>query len=228
MSASGKKSLAIILLSGGMDSLVTAAIAAKNHIQTAFLHIDYGQRTEKKERECFLKLVDFYNPAFNKIIELRWLGKMGGSALTDKNIPISENGIIPGKIPQTYVPFRNTNFLSAAVAWAEVINASAIYYGAVEADSSGYPDCRIDYVKAFNRLINQGTAKKQIEVKAPVIDKSKREIVELGVSLGTPFQFSWSCYQNSTLACGKCDSCLLRLKAFKEAGLTDPIPYSNN
>lgn len=218
---------AVVLVSGGMDSLVTAALAQATY-QTAFLHVDYGQRTEEKELRCFRSLVRHYQPWRHRVIEMPWLGAIGGSALTDKELDVPHEGIDPTTIPITYVPFRNTLLLSAGVAWAEVMEADLILYGAVERDSSGYPDCRQNYVEAFNRVIATGTARGRIRLEAPLITMSKAEIVLLGARLKVPFELSWSCYGDSHLACGTCDSCRLRREAFQQAGIADPIPYQTD
>jgi 7-cyano-7-deazaguanine synthase len=215
---------AIVLVSGGMDSAVTAALAARE-FDLAFLHVDYGQKTERKERESFLSLVDHFHPTMQKIITMAWLGEMGGSALTDSALIVPSQGIDLSVVPVTYVPFRNTLLLSAAVAWAEVIGAEVIMYGAVEVDGSGYPDCRIEFVEAFNRLVQAGSARGKITISAPLIAMSKQRIVNLGITLGAPFDLTWSCYGNSEEACGTCDSCRIRLAAFQQAGIPDPIPY---
>lgn len=217
---------AIILVSGGMDSLVTAAVAVRDNYKVCFLHINYGQRTEDKELECFNNLCAHYRPEKSLVIEMPWLGQIGGSSLTDKSIDVKDHDSSK-QIPQTYVPFRNANFIAAAVSWAEVIKADRIYIGAVEEDSSGYPDCREVFYRIMQKVIETGTKNEfRIELVTPVIHKIKAEIVKLGLSLEAPFEYSWSCYNNNYLACGVCDSCHLRLKAFQEAGATDPIPYA--
>jgi len=220
------KNGAVILVSGGMDSLVCAVLAIKNSSDVAFLHIDYNQRTEKKEAECFKHIVNHYKPALSKILDFSWLGQMGGSALTDQAIPVPEHSLHTTEMSDTYVPFRNSVLLSAAVAWAEVLGANNVFYGAVQHDSSGYPDCTIDFVSAFNALIKQGSALNTIRIAAPLITMRKKDIIRKGISLNVPFEYTWSCYQNSHEACGVCDSCLLRLQAFQEAGIKDPIPYT--
>ena len=218
---------AIVLLSGGMDSLVTAAIAARDCIELNFLHASYGQRTETRELRSFEALCVHFRPLWRKILNWDWFRQIGGSALTDTNIAISPDAGHKG-IPVTYVPFRNANLLSAAVAWAEVIGAGKIYIGAVEEDSSGYPDCRETFFQAFEKAIETGTKNEfPIQIVTPVLHLSKAEIVKLGLSLRAPFELSWSCYQDNEQACGVCDSCRLRLKAFAEAGCKDPIPYRN-
>ena len=223
-----RKDKAVVLLSGGMDSCVTAAIARQTH-ELALLHASYGQRTERRERRSFDEIADFYGVRERLVIRLDSLAQIGGSALTDQRIAVPESGEGLGPesgIPNTYVPFRNAHFLSAAVSWAEVIGASAIYIGAVAEDSSGYPDCRPEYYRAFAELVRQGTRPEtRIEIATPVIAMSKAEIVRRGSELRAPLEFTWSCYQYEDEACGTCDSCRLRLRAFAEAGLADPIAY---
>ena len=223
-----RKDKAVVLLSGGMDSCVTAAIARQTH-ELALLHASYGQRTERRERRSFDEIADFYGVRERLVIRLDSLAQIGGSALTDQRIAVPESGEGLGPesgIPNTYVPFRNAHFLSAAVSWAEVIGATAIYIGAVAEDSSGYPDCRPEYYRAFAELVRQGTRPEtRIEIATPVIAMSKAEIVRRGSELRAPLEFTWSCYQYEDEACGTCDSCRLRLRAFAEAGLADPIAY---
>ena len=223
---------AVALLSGGMDSCVCAAIAREKHgsDSLALLHASYGQRTEKRERRAFQQIADFYGVRERLMIQLDHFRAIGGSALTDPKIQVPENELVPpgagSAIPVTYVPFRNAHFLSAAVSWAEAIGAGAIYIGAVEEDSSGYPDCRPEYYRVFQELIRVGTKPEtQIEMMTPVIGMKKGEILRRGLDLGAPLHLTWSCYQGEQEACGVCDSCLLRLRAFAEAGVADPIPY---
>jgi 7-cyano-7-deazaguanine synthase len=220
---------AVVLLSGGMDSCVTAAIARQAH-RLALLHASYGQRTERRERRSFDDIADFYQVRERLVVRLDSLRQIGGSALTDERIAVPETqAALRGgvaDIPVTYVPFRNAHFLAAAVSWAEVIGASAIFIGAVAEDSSGYPDCRPEYYRVFSELIKAGTRPEtRIEIATPVIGMRKSEIVRRGAELGAPLQLTWSCYQFEEEACGLCDSCRLRLKAFAEAGLADPIAY---
>lgn len=219
---------AVVLLSGGMDSCVTAAIANQSH-QLALLHASYGQRTEARERRAFEEIADFYGVSERLLIRLDSFAQIGGSALTDRRItvPESEETVAPSSgIPVTYVPFRNAHFLSAAVSWAEVIGANAIFIGAVAEDSSGYPDCRPEYYRAFAELVSLGTKPEtHIAITTPVIAMRKSEIVLRGKQLGAPLNLTWSCYQLEDEACGTCDSCRLRLRAFVEAGLSDPIAY---
>jgi 7-cyano-7-deazaguanine synthase len=223
-----QKPKAVILLSGGMDSCVTAAIANQSH-QLALLHASYGQRTERRERRAFEEIANFYGVRERLLIRLDSFAQIGGSALTDRNITVPESGESldhAKEIPVTYVPFRNAHFLSAAVSWAEVIGANAIFVGAVAEDSSGYPDCRAEYYQAFAELVRQGTRPEtRIEIVTPVITMRKSEIVRRGKELGAPLGLTWSCYQFEDEACGTCDSCRLRLRAFAEAGISDPIAY---
>jgi len=225
------KPRAVVLVSGGMDSCVTAAIANLEY-NAAFLHINYGQRTEQRELKAFRALADHFGIGKRLIAELSHLNKIGGSSLTDKKIRITEAD--PAKlfqsakseIPTSYVPFRNANILSVAVSWAEVIGAQKIFIGAVEEDSSGYPDCRKEFYDAFNNMIDLGTKPEtKISIVTPVIDLKKSEIVLRGKELKAPFELTWSCYKNDDIACGICDSCALRLHAFQIAGIEDPIPY---
>jgi len=218
--------LAICLVSGGMDSCVTAAIANEENDELAFLHVSYGQRTEKREREAFEALADHYNVKSRLVISLEHLAKIGGSSLTDTSMPVTTADLSVQGIPSSYVPFRNAHLLAAAVSWGEVNGATSIYIGAVAEDSSGYPDCRPEFYDAFQNVIDTGTKPEtQITIRTPVIAMRKSEIVSKGIELGAPLQLTWSCYKESELACGNCDSCALRLRAFREAGATDPIPY---
>lgn len=218
--------LAICLVSGGMDSCVTAAIAREENDELAFLHVSYGQRTEKREREAFEALADHFSARLRFVISLEPLAKIGGSSLTDASIPVTAAGLSAPGIPSSYVPFRNAHLLSAAVSWGEVINATAIYIGAVAEDSSGYPDCRPEFYDAFQNVLDLGTRPEtRITIQTPVIAMHKSEIVQKGIQLGAPLHLTWSCYRESDLACGNCDSCALRLRAFREAGATDPLPY---
>jgi 7-cyano-7-deazaguanine synthase len=224
---------AVVLLSGGMDSCVCTAIARDKHGRgnIALLHAGYGQRTQERERRAFEGIADFYDVRERLVVQLDHFRAIGGSALTDQNISVPENELgAPGPggstIPVTYVPFRNAHFLSVAVSWAEAIGAGAIYIGAVAEDSSGYPDCRPEYYRVFQELIRVGTRPEtRIEIVTPVITLKKSEIIRRGIELGAPLHLTWSCYQNEDAACGACDSCLLRLQAFAEAGVPDPIPY---
>ncbi len=218
----------LVLVSGGMDSAVCASIANVDCNDLFFLHIDYGQRTERKERECFLNLCKFFGVMEYKILRMEHFKIFGGSSLVDRTIEVEKGDVDRKDIPTSYVPFRNGNFLSIATSIAEVLKCDAIYIGAVYEDSSGYPDCRPEFYKAFQRVVEVGTKPEtKIKIETPVIYMKKSEIVKKGFSLGTPFQYTWSCYKNETVACGECDSCLLRLRAFKEAGMDDPIPYKS-
>ena len=217
--------LAVVLMSGGMDSCVTAAIAAQDH-RIAALHARYGQRTEKRELESFNALADHYGVARRLVVHLDYFPIIGGSSLTDPGTPVRDADLSNKEIPNTYVPFRNAHFLSVATSWAEVIGASRIFIGAVWEDSSGYPDCRPEYYEAFNRLIRTGTRPTtNITIETPLIYLKKSQIVKKGVELGAPFALTWSCYRDDGTACGTCDSCALRLRAFQEAGFEDPISY---
>ncbi|HVQ39566.1 MAG TPA: 7-cyano-7-deazaguanine synthase QueC [Pyrinomonadaceae bacterium] len=218
--------LAVCLVSGGMDSCVTAAIANRDVDQLAFLHISYGQRTEARERQAFEAIAGHYGVRQRLVVSLEQLAKIGGSSLTDKDIAVTSAKLASQSIPTSYVPFRNANFLSIATSWAEVIRAGAIYVGAVAEDSSGYPDCRPEFYEAFERVISLGTKPDtRIRIVTPVIGLKKSEIVTRGHDLGAPLELTWSCYAESERACGNCDSCALRLKAFREAGVRDPVPY---
>jgi 7-cyano-7-deazaguanine synthase len=216
-----------------MDSCVSTAIAREQHGagNVALLHAGYGQRTQRRERQAFDEIADFYGVGERLVVQLDHFRAIGGSALTDEKIAVPKNELgAPGPqgsvIPVTYVPFRNAHFLSVAVSWAEVIGANAIYIGAVAEDSSGYPDCRPEYYRVFQELIRAGTRPEtQIEIVTPVIQMKKSEIIRRGLALGAPLHLTWSCYQEEEMACGACDSCLLRLRAFAEAGATDFIPY---
>jgi len=222
----GGPQLAICLVSGGMDSCVTAAIANEENDELAFLHVSYGQRTEQRERAAFEALADHYNVKSRLVISLEHLAKIGGSSLTDDRIAVTAANLSAPGIPSSYVPFRNAHLLSAAVSWGEVINATAIYIGAVAEDSSSYPDCRPEFYDAFQNVLDIGTKPEtRITVETPVIAMRKSEIVQRGIELGAPLHLTWSCYKESESACGNCDSCALRLRAFREAGVTDPIPY---
>jgi 7-cyano-7-deazaguanine synthase len=217
--------LAIVLASGGMDSCVTTAIAAQQ-CELAMLHISYGQRTAKRELQAFNDIADHYRAQARMTASIAHLAQIGGSSLTDSKIEVSPANLESKEIPTSYVPFRNAHLLSIATSWAEVIGAQRIYIGAVAEDSSGYPDCRPEYYEAFNRVIDIGTRPEtKIEIITPVIQLRKSEIVKLGIALKAPLHLSWSCYQSEALACGACDSCALRLRGFREAGVTDPIPY---
>ncbi|MBC8549292.1 MAG: 7-cyano-7-deazaguanine synthase QueC [Candidatus Brocadiales bacterium] len=221
-----EKNLAVVLLSGGLDSCVTMAIAREKH-NVALLHVGYGQRTQTREYNCFRSIARYYKVPETRTLalELDFLRKIGGSSLTDLNIPV-DKGNTSRDIPTSYVPFRNTHLLSIAVSWAEVIKAESIYIGAVQQDSPDYPDCRAEYYEAFNRLVEVGTKPStNIKVVTPLLNISKSEIVKKGIELAAPLQLTWSCYERNDKACGCCQSCRIRLKAFEEAGFKDKIHY---
>ncbi|MGH9513948.1 MAG: 7-cyano-7-deazaguanine synthase QueC [Terriglobales bacterium] len=222
----GEKSRAVVLLSGGMDSAVCAALATRDH-DAAAVHVSYGQRTELRERRSFEAICDRLNIRDRLVVRNDALRAIGGSALTDPNIavPTSLPAGAASEIPVTYVPFRNAHFLSVGVSWAEVLGAMKVYIGAVEQDSSGYPDCRPAYYDAFNQVIKIGTKDGRIEIVTPLIKMRKSEIIRLGLELGAPLDLTWSCYVREDRACGECDSCVLRLRAFRDAGAADPVPY---
>lgn len=227
-SVKGKLDLAVVLVSGGMDSCVTAAIAACEVSKLALLHINYGQRTERRELRAFNDIADFYGVGQRLEVSIEYLAKIGGSSLTDLSIDVSDANLHSREIPTSYVPFRNANMLAIAVSWAEVIGAGAIYIGAVAEDSSGYPDCRPEFYDAFQRTIETGTRpESKIEIRTPIINLSKAEIVRKGIELNAPLHLTWSCYRNESLACGRCDSCALRLRGFAIAGVEDPIAYES-
>lgn len=220
------KKFVICLVSGGMDSCVTSAIAKSENDKVAFLHISYGQLTEAKERKAFNNIADFYGVEKRLNVSIEYLAKIGGSSLTDKNIDVTEADLETDKIPTSYVPFRNANMLSIATSWAEVLGASSIYVGAVAEDSSGYPDCRPEFFEAFEKTIEMGTTPDaNINIRTPIIHLSKAEIIKKGMELNAPIHLSWSCYRSERLACGTCDSCALRLRGFQMAGVEDPISY---
>lgn len=233
---------AVVLLSGGMDSCVCAALAARDY-DAAAVHVSYGQRTEERERRAFLGICGRLSISDRLLVRNDALRAIGGSALTDERIGVPEidgssvwgsrprlpdqpGTAGPHKIPVTYVPFRNAHFLAVAVSWAEVLGADRVFIGAVEQDSSGYPDCRPEYYRAFNEVVRAGTREGRIEVVTPLIGMRKADIVRLGLELGAPFDLTWSCYSREDRACGVCESCVLRLRAFEAAGASDPIPYA--
>lgn len=218
------KHLAVVLMSGGLDSCVAAAVARRD-FELACFHANYGQRTVARELAAFRAQADFFQAARRLEADLNYLGAMGGSALTDANLPMPSGEDGPG-IPSTYVPFRNSNLLAAAVAWAEVLGAEAVFIGANVLDNPGYPDCRPEYFEAFNHLIDLGTRPEtHIRIHTPLINLDKAGIIRLGLKLKAPLELTWSCYQAEAAACGQCSSCLLRLKGFAAAGRPDPIPY---
>ncbi|MGZ4733752.1 MAG: 7-cyano-7-deazaguanine synthase QueC [Terriglobales bacterium] len=222
---SSVKSRAVVLLSGGMDSAVCAALAVRDH-EAAAVHVSYGQRTEERERQSFLAICQRLKIHDRLMVSNDAFRAIGGSALTDESIPVPDADNIGTDIPVTYVPFRNAHFLAVAVSWAEVLGAEKVYIGAVEPDSSGYPDCRPAYYQAFNEVVIAGTRDGRIRILTPLIAMRKAEIVRLGLELGAPFDLTWSCYSREDEACGVCDSCVLRLRAFEAAGVRDPIPYA--
>lgn len=215
----------VVLVSGGMDSLVLAAFATRES-EISLLHVNYGQRTEEKELACFHAVADHLKIRERMVVDIGYLRSIGKSALTDPSVDVPPAD--PGRqgVPATYVPFRNAHFLCIAVSWAETIGATNIYIGAVWADSSGYPDCRPEFYEAMNEAIRRGTKdERRIRVKAPFVNLKKKDIVLIGKSLGVPFEHTWSCYRDGEKACGRCDSCALRQKAFDEAGVPDPLAY---
>jgi 7-cyano-7-deazaguanine synthase len=219
------KQLAVVLVSGGMDSCLTAAIANQSY-NPAFLHLNYGQKTERREKKAFTEIAEYYHVTNRLEVDMRHFAVIGGSSLTDDEIPVDLANLDNKDIPQSYVPFRNANILAIATSWAEVIGAKKIYIGAVEEDSSGYPDCRKSFFESFNLVIKEGTKPDtDIMIITPLIHMSKKQIVEKSVELNAPFHLTWSCYQNDKKACGVCDSCALRLRGFQQAGIEDPIPY---
>lgn len=219
---------AIVLVSGGMDSCVTTAMAQEQGHELCLLHLNYGQRTERRELQAFHDLADHYGvPQAQRLVcSIAHLADIGGSSLTDASIPVSAADLENTEIPSSYVPFRNAHILSIGVSWAEVIGAKRLFIGAVYEDSSGYPDCRPEYYAAFNEVVRLGTATGDIRIETPIIYKTKEQIIEEGLRLNAPLHLTWSCYQREDLACGVCDSCALRLRGFQRLGLEDPIPYA--
>ena len=221
-----KIKLAVCLVSGGMDSCVTSAIAKAENDEIAFLHVSYGQRTERRERQAFNDIADFYHIEKRLDVSIEYLAQIGGSSLTDETIEVTGANLESKEIPTSYVPFRNANMLAIATSWAEILGADSIYIGAVFEDSSGYPDCRPEFYAAFEKTIDAGTKPEtRIKIVTPIIELSKAEIVRKGLKLNAPLELSWSCYKSEELACGKCDSCALRLRGFARAGVNDPINY---
>jgi 7-cyano-7-deazaguanine synthase len=226
-SLTSASSLAVCLVSGGMDSCVTAAIAHEGNAEVAFLHVSYGQRTEARERRAFAELADRFSVHKRLAVSIESLKAIGGSSLTDDDMPVTEANLTAPGIPTSYVPFRNAHMLAIATSWAETIGAQRIYIGAVAEDSSGYPDCRPKFYEAFQRAIDAGTKPEtRIEIVTPVIHLTKSRIVLRGLELGAPLELTWSCYAAEDRACGRCDSCALRLRAFQQAGVKDPIAYA--
>jgi 7-cyano-7-deazaguanine synthase len=213
-----------------MDSCVCAALAAQDY-EVYAIHFSYGQRTEARELRSAQQVARLVGVRELLHLKIDLFRRIGGSALTDHTIAVplaADEAAIGSEVPVTYVPFRNAHFLSAAVSWAEVLGAKTVFIGAVEQDSSGYPDCRPAYYDAFNALIAKGTKEGDIRVVTPLIEMRKSEIVRLGVELGAPLHVSWSCYSGEAAACGVCESCALRLRAFRQAGCEDPIPYAQS
>lgn len=220
-------SLAVVLMSGGLDSCVTAALASQEH-RLAACHIQYGHRAEARELEAFHALCDHFGVVERLVTRLPSLKQIGGSSLTDQAIPVREGPPEPGVIPTSYVPFRNAHLLATGVSWAEVLGASSVWCGAVWEDSSGYPDCREVFFEAFQKAVEMGTRPEtKIRLVTPLVHLKKSEIVALGARLSAPFHLTWSCYRSEKVACGRCESCILRLKGFREAGLEDPLPYAS-
>lgn len=226
-SAVPARPLAVVCLSGGMDSAVTAALALRDH-DLALMHANYGQRTEARELDSYKALADHFGVAASRrlVVDFTSLRQIGGSSLTDASIAVRHGEPEEGVVPTSYVPFRNAHLLAAATSWAEVIGATAIFVGAVEADSSGYPDCRPAFFAAFSEAMRLGTrAETRISIETPVIGMNKADIIRRGLDLAVPFEFTWSCYEANDEACGECESCRLRLSAFARAGSDDPIRY---
>jgi len=220
------KPLAIVLMSGGMDSTVCASWALQQGFEVCALHVHYGQKTQEREAQAFNEICAVFR--IDKIldIDISHLAAIGGSSLTDSTIDITKANLESSEIPTSYVPFRNANLLSIAVSWAEVIGAQTIIIGAVEEDGSGYPDCRRKFFDAFEAMIQLGTKPgSHIQIQTPLIASDKAEIVTLGTKLEAPLELTWSCYSSSEKACGVCDSCALRLRGFAKAGYEDPIEY---
>jgi 7-cyano-7-deazaguanine synthase len=226
MNHSPTKPVAVVLLSGGMDSAVCAAIAHAEGYELAALHLNYGQRTQERELQSFHAVADFYNVQKRLVVDVSHFAAIGGSSLTDSAMDVSAADLINTSIPTSYVPFRNANILAIAVSWAEVLGASALFIGAVEEDGSGYPDCRKEFYDAFQNVINTGTKPEtRVAIHTPVITFTKKGIVQKGVELAAPLYLTWSCYKSNDVACGECDSCALRLRGFAAAGVEDRIPY---
>lgn len=220
-----EKEIAVVLVSGGMDSALTAGYAHREY-ELAFLHVNYGQRTEDRELKAFNDTAEYYGTDRRLVVDISHLKDIGGSSLTDEKMEVTQADLDSKEIPTSYVPFRNANILSIAVSWAEVLGATKIYIGAVEEDSSGYPDCRKEFFDAFNLMMEKGTKPHtRIEIVTPIIDLTKKDIVLKSVEMGSPLHLTWSCYKNNDEACGECDSCALRLRGFKLAGVEDPIKY---
>jgi 7-cyano-7-deazaguanine synthase len=220
-----KDKLAVVAVSGGMDSCVTAAIANSIY-RLAMIHINYGQRTETRELKAFHEIADYYKAEKRLVIDFGHFTKIGGSSLTDKTIEVAKADLGSKEIPSSYVPFRNANIMSACVSYAEVIGADAVFIGAVFEDASGYPDCRPEFFEAYEKMVDLGTKPEtKIKIETPIIHFSKAEIVKKGIELNAPLNLTWSCYQSEDKACGVCDSCAFRLRGFEQAGVEDRIPY---
>jgi 7-cyano-7-deazaguanine synthase len=220
-----KNKLAVVAVSGGMDSCATAAIANQTH-RLALIHFNYGQRTESRELKAFHDIADYYKAEKRLVIDFGHFTKIGGSSLTDRSIEVAKADLGNKEIPSSYVPFRNANILSACVSWAEVIGADSVFIGAVYEDASGYPDCRPEFFESYEKMVDLGTKPEtKIKIATPIIHFSKANIVKKGIELNAPLNLTWSCYQNEDEACGVCDSCAFRLRGFEQAGVEDPIPY---
>lgn len=223
----GEAVCGVVLASGGLDSCVTSWLAAREG-PVALLHATYGQRTARRERRAFDQMADRLGVpvGHRRVLDLAFLRELGGSALTDDAIPVPDAEPVADEgLPSTYVPFRNAHLLAAAVSWADRLGADSVWIGAVQEDSSGYPDCREEFLSAFERAAREGSTRSRLRVRAPLLHLGKAEIVALGTELGAPFELTWSCYQREDLACGRCESCRLRLAGFRGAGIDDPIPY---
>jgi 7-cyano-7-deazaguanine synthase len=219
--------ISVVLLSGGMDSTLTATIAKRESNTVAALHLNYRHRTERRELRAFQEVCDRLEIATRLVVDIEFLRELGGSSLTDASIEVTIADLESKEIPSSYVPFRNGNFLAIAASWAEVLHANKIYIGAVEEDSSGYPDCRRSFFDSFEATIDRGTRNDtKITIETPIIRMHKSEIVRESMRLGAPLELTWSCYQSEDVACGVCDSCALRLRGFEEARAIDPIAYA--
>ncbi len=229
MNIEGRKmKRAVCIISGGMDSALSAKIAQNEGYEIIALHFNYGQRTEKKELACFRKIAEDIGATECYEIDLPFFEQIGASALTDRSIDVPTGGLEDG-VPVTYVPFRNGIFLSIAASVAEKHGAKALFIGVVEEDSSGYPDCRESYIKAMEKAINLGTKDEtNIKIKMPLVAMKKSQIVRKALEMDVPLEHTWSCYKDEEAACGLCDSCRLRLKGFEEAGVSDPISYAKD
>jgi 7-cyano-7-deazaguanine synthase len=224
-----------------MDSSTLAYVAKDMGYDILALHTSYGQLTEAKELACAQKIAASLDALEFMHIPLTHLKVFGGSSLTDTNLKVHSHGedggegkaaesakssANAGELPNTYVPFRNSNLLAIATSYAETRNADAIFIGVQSSDYAGYPDCRPEYIEAFQRVIDLGTSDSvHIKLMTPFVRMNKKQILEKGLRLGVPYEHTWSCYRNNENACGTCDSCYYRLKAFNEIGVEDPIPY---